>query len=175
MTDDRGLPEYGEYATPEQQAAAMGRVYVPPEQIAAENAIAEHTMSQVGVARPSGYANRFFTLLLLAIGALTLIERIPTYFSYASSFKGEAQLSGLGAITVPSSVDGAGIPTLIANIVLYAATVLLSILAIRRGRLSFYIPIVGAIVFGLVGVLIISLYAPGLLSQVSALMSETSG
>jgi hypothetical protein len=174
MTDDRPMPEYGEYATPEQQAAAMGRVYVPPEQVAAEQAIAEHAMTQVTLARPPSYANRFFTVFLLGLGAVTLIEMIPIYFNYASLFKGQIAL-GLGSLTVPSSINGAGIPTLIANVVLYGASVVLSVLAIRRGRLSFYIPLAGAILFYLIAAILVTVYAPGLESQLQDLTSKTSG
>lgn len=174
MTDDRPMPEYGEYATPEQQAAAMGRVYVPPEQLAAEQAIAEHTMTQVTVARPPNYANRFLTVFLLALGAVTMIEMIPFYFNYASLFKGQVAL-GFGSITVPSSVDGAGIPTLIANVVLYGASAVLSVIALRRGRLSFYIPIAGAVLFYLIAGILITIYAPGLESQLQDLAAKTTG
>ena len=174
MTDDRPAPEYGEYATPEQQAAAMGRVYVPPEQVAAEQAIGDSAMSQVTLARPPGYANRFFTMFLLAVGGLYLIEMIPTYFNYASVFKGQVAL-GLGSLTVPSSVNAAGVPTLIANVVLYGATVLLSVLTLRRGRVSFYIPIAGAVLFYLVAGILIYVYAPGLAQELQDLGSKTSG
>lgn len=174
MTDDRPKPEYGEYATPEQQATAMGRVYVPPEQVAAEQAIGDRTMSQVTLAPGSGYANRFFTLFLLAVGALNLIEMTPAYFNYAALFKTPIAV-GIGTVTVPSSVGGAGIPTLIANVVIYGAAVALSALALRRGKLSFYIPIAGAILFYLVFLILIYAYAPGLAREVQDLVSKSSG
>ncbi|HEX4057511.1 MAG TPA: DUF6264 family protein [Galbitalea sp.] len=175
MTDDRPRPEYGEYATPEQQAAAMGRPYISPVEHAATEQAAREAMSQVVVARPTGYANRFFTVFLLGLGILTLIERIPTYFSYASSFKGSLAATQFASIKVPSSLDGAGVPTLIANIVLLVATAIVSIWVLRRGHASFYIPIIGAILFGIVGLVLVVLYAPTLLPQLSELASTTTG
>jgi hypothetical protein len=172
MTEDRPRPEYGEYATPEQQAAAMGRKYVAPEP---EPTAPAAVLPQVVLARPPGYANRFFTVFLLGLGAITLIERIPAYFSYASSFKGEVTAMGYPSVTVPSSLDAAGIPTLVANIALFAATILISTWALRRGRISFYIPIAGAIIYSLVTLILISVYAPGLINQILTAVSPASG
>jgi hypothetical protein len=175
MSDDRPEPQYGEYATPEQQAAAMGRPYVSPAQQAATEEAARQAMSQVVIARPTGYANRFLTVLLLALGALALVERIPTYFSYAASFRGTFASTPLASVTVPASLDAAGIPTLIANVVLFAATVLVSILLLRRGRVSFYVPIVGAVLYGIAGLLIVQLYAPSVMTQLVTLAGTTGG
>ena len=162
MTDERPRPEYGEYATPEQQAAAMGHRYVPPEPVSAPPA---PPAPAPYVGRPSGYANRFFTIFLLGLGALSLFENVPTFLNLATALKTAATTAGMASTTVPSSVNGAGIPILVANVVIYLAAVLLSILALRRGRTSFYIPVVGFAVFILVASILIVAYAPRYFAQ----------
>jgi hypothetical protein len=174
MTDDRPRPEYGEYATPEQQAAAMGRVYISPAEAAAREQAAREAMAKVTIAQPTSYANRFFTVFLLGLGALTLIEQLTAYFNYASTWKGELASTPFASLSVPSSVDSAGIPTLIANIVLYLATAVVSIVVLRRGHTSFYIPIVGAVVFSAVSLVLLSVYAPHFLPEIWAFEKKLS-
>jgi hypothetical protein len=161
MTDDRPLPEYGEYATPEQQAAAMGRAYVPPS---SEPPTPEPTLPTANIARPTGYANRFFTVFLLGFGALNLFANVPGYVNLATTLKGFASASEM-SLTVPASINAAGIPIVIANVVLYGLTVFLSVLAIRRGRASAYIPILGFFVFVAAVLIIISVVSPSFLTQ----------
>jgi hypothetical protein len=48
---------------------------------------------------------------------------------------------------VSSDFDTVGTWALVANVVLYLATVALSFWQLRRGRLSFYIPIAGFVAF----------------------------
>jgi hypothetical protein len=188
MTDDRPRPQYGEYATPEQQAAAMGLTYVPPgpgsttSEPAPGAALGAAPGSASGsttgaptdrpVATPAyadrqpGYANRFFTVFLLGLGALTLLGDAPLYFNFASSLR-TAYASMAPSVTVPASVGATGIPILMANIVIYAATVALSVFALRRGRVSFYIPILGFVVFVLSMSIILGIMAPSFISGLS--------
>jgi hypothetical protein len=164
MTDDRAKPQYGEYATPEQQAEAMGQVYVPPTPETPAPAPEPNAAPAYPVRQP-GYANRFLTVFLLALGALSLFGNIPSYLNLATSLKSVMASADLTPVPVPSSLNAVGIPILIANIVIYGAAVLISILAIRRGRVSFYIPIVGFILFVLVFGVVIAVVAPGYVSQ----------
>jgi hypothetical protein len=180
MTDERPRPQYGEYATPEQQAVAMGKKYVPPapEPIAppptnlpgnplhpdAEHP-ADHVSAGIYPRRQAGYANRFLTVLMLALGGLNLLTDVPGYLNLTSAFKAFMKAYGTTGVAVPASINGAGIPVIIANVVLYGLTVFLSVLALRRGRVAVYIPILGFVVFALVVGILISIYAPGYLTE----------
>jgi hypothetical protein len=164
MTDDRPKPEYGEYATPEQQAAAMGQVYVPPP-LEPTAPAPEPTAAPSYLDRQPGYANRFLTVFLLALGALSLFGNIPSYLNLSTALKSVMASADMSSVPVPSSLNAIGVPILIANAVIYGAAVLTSILAIRRRRVSFYIPIVGFILFVLVFGILISIAAPGYVSQ----------
>ena len=161
MTDDRPKPQYGEYATPEQQAAAMGRNYVPPAPSAPTPAPERPVDLAPDYPRQSSYLGRFLTIFLLALGGLNLITGVPTYLDLSSTLRAAAEVSGTSLHNLPSSVNGAGIPIIIANVVTYALTVIWAVFALRRGRASVYIPIVGFIVFGLVLCVLLVLFAPG--------------
>ena len=65
---------------------------------------------------------------------------------------------------VPNVLVAVIISIIIANVVIYALTVVWAVFALRRGRASVYIPIVGFIVFGLVLCVLLVLYAPGYFS-----------
>jgi hypothetical protein len=164
MTESRPLPEYGEYATPEEQAKAMGREYVAPvaDPVSAPTAVA----AEAPVAQ-EGYANRFFTVLFLAFGGFSLLTSAPSYLNLRSSFLLATKDFDTG-VSVPKSIEGAGVWLLAANAAIYLATVLLSVWAIRTGRRSAYIPILGFIVFALTGGLIIGVFAPGFLNQLGS-------
>jgi hypothetical protein len=160
VTDERPKPEYGEYATPEQQAAAMGRTYVPPTD---EPKVAPAMAIEPFPTPSAGYINRFFTVFLLGFGALNLLGDVPAYFNLVSVLNGAYSSAGL-SIVVPSGVNHAGIPILIANILIYAATVVWAVITLRRGRVSFYIPILGFLLFVAVAYILILIFAPSLSS-----------
>lgn len=167
MSDDLPRPQYGEYATPEQQAAAMGKPWPPPPEPETLPATAEPANYRpTYVTRQPGYANRFFTVFLLGFGALMLFGDIPIYTNFASALKGAYASSGY-TVTVPASLGAAGIPILIANVVIYAVTVVFSVLAMRRGRASFYIPVVGFIVFVIAASVITVIVSPAFAAQFS--------
>ena len=66
---------------------------------------------------------------------------------------------------MPASLGAAGIPILITNVVLYAVTVVFSVLAMRRGRASFYIPMLGFVVFVIVASVIMAIVSPAFAAQ----------
>lgn len=168
MTDDRPRPQYGEYATPEQQAAAMGRTGVPssaqtpaPEPRPDFSQSRPYAQQHEAQQRTGTYAGRVITIFLLVVGGLNLATTVPTDLDLSKAMHDASSLYGSSLPSLPSSINGAGIPVLIANIVLYALTVLWAVWAIRKGRPSVHIPIVGFLVFALVVCVLLVLYAPG--------------
>jgi hypothetical protein len=180
MADDRPLPQYGEYATPEQQAAAMGKHYVGKHDVG-EHDVGEHDVGQHDVApgapptpqtrvnlappgaagqRPHGEragvagnaADRFATIFQLGIGFVFLLN--SDYFHFAANFNSVSSQLGL-AQRVPASLDQLGWLLLTANILFLAATMLWAYTRIRRDKLTFWVPVVGYVAFSLlVGVLL---------------------
>ena len=155
MTDSRPEPEYGEYATPEQQAAAMGRAYVPPEpetRVAAPGDAPGKQTAASSLRLGGNLVDRFITIFQLGIGLVLLLS--SDFFHLGENTN--TALAELGITQrIPVAIDHYGALMLGANIVLLLATVVWAYATLRRGRLAFYIPVVGYLAFSAVlGVLI---------------------
>ena len=152
MTDNAPRPQYGEYATPEQQAAAMGRTFTPPPAPETRVAIpvvpgaptpaAEEQQLRFG----GNVVDRFLTIFQLGIGLVFLIN--SDYFHFAENANTAATELGTGQ-TIPVALDRFGWLLLAANIVLYLGTVVLAYARLRRRKLAFFVPFVGLTVFSL--------------------------
>jgi hypothetical protein len=154
MTDERPRPEYGEYATPEQQAAAMGKYYVAPVPVAAPVAHVRTDVTPAGATVPrneqdqlrSGGStiDRFASIFQLGIGLAFLIN--SNYFQFAEALNSASTELGLST-TFPVLLDQLGGVILAVNIALYVFTALFVYSRIRRGKLAFFLPIIGFAVF----------------------------
>jgi hypothetical protein len=149
MTDDRPRPEYGEYATPEQQAAAMGRAYIPPPvpetRVAIPVVPGSPQPSAAEQLRLGGNAiDRFATIFQLGIGLVFLAN--SDFFHLGEALNAASSELGVGT-TVPTTIDHLGWLILTVNIVLYLATGALAYLRLRRGKLAFFVPVIGAAAF----------------------------
>jgi hypothetical protein len=152
MTDDRARPQYGEYATPEQQAAAMGKLYVPPP--AAETRVIVPGVPGPGMAGEPGeptslrlggnLIDRFVTIFQLGIGLVALVQ--ADWFHFGENYN--TLMTELGVTDkVPLAVDHYAWPILAANIILLLATFVWAYATLHRGRIAFYIPAVGLFAF----------------------------
>ena len=171
MADARPLPEYGEYATPEEQARAMGLSHVPTAPVPSAALPAPDpneliAVTPVATVARTGFANRFFTIFLLGIGALALLRVIPSFLDFAATFRQAFKAMGYD-VTVPASFGSVGIWLLIVNAVLYLATLVWAIWALRAGRRSAYIPVVGFALFLLVWTIVLYSVDPGLSAQLT--------
>jgi Family of unknown function (DUF6264) len=151
MTDPRPQPEYGEYATPEQQAAAMGKTYVPPSAPETRVAAPEESPDKETPASPfrlsGNLIDRFVTIFQLGIGVLLLLS--SDFFHLGEN--ANVDLADLGiSQRIPVAIDHYGWLLLSANIVLLLATFFWAYATLRRGRLAFYIPAVGYLAFSAV-------------------------
>ncbi len=148
MTDPRPQPQYGEYATPEQQRAAIRQ----PTPDAAAPAPVDHPRPPTApattvAARPSRTADRVITVALLAYGLVTVVGAIPQlidYAAFARTWMEVADVAGDFTNTAQGRLWGT------VGAVVYAVgwllTAALSWWSLSRGRLTWWIPLVGAIV-----------------------------
>jgi hypothetical protein len=149
MTEHRPRPEYGEYATPEQQAAAMGRTYTPPPAPETRVPLAvvpgAPAPEQGERLAPAGNAiDRFATIFQLGIALVFLIN--SDFFHFAEYFNASSSEIGPGP-TIPTSLDRFGWLMLTVNIVLYVATSVLAYTRLRQRKLAFFVPFLGLGVF----------------------------
>jgi hypothetical protein len=143
MTDDEPRPQYGEYATPEQVAAAMGTHYVPPS-VMPPPPVAEDRQQLPALRMGGNAVDRFATIFELGIGVVVLLN--SDYFHTSQSYSQVSSLFGV-SITISPAIDSWGWLLLAGNILFLALTALWALVRLRRRKLAFWIPIVGFAAF----------------------------
>lgn len=158
MTDTpRPAPQYGEYATPEQQQEIIRRSGGPQTPVAAADApvlpvavpvpAAAAEASSEAVDSAPRRRDRFVTIALLAYGLYTVVTTIPQLIDYAGFAELWMSMAGIDAdFTAAAEGRTWGITAAVLFAVGWITTALLSWRAIVRGRLSWWIAVVGAVV-----------------------------
>lgn len=149
MSVDR--PQYGEYASPEEQRIRAG---LPPvEQVPAASASAPSALQvkaapQAKAVPPTRRrAGRMITAVLLGIGLVNVLTSIPGFLDLASSLNQSLKMLGLeGSFSNFAAAKTWGTVGLIVMMVGYAFTVWMSVRRIARGRSSWWVPLVGFLV-----------------------------
>lgn len=165
-------PHYGEYATPEEQRARIAQpdvtdalsagvapapIVAPPQSrpanaasTAAPGAHQGYGGDLPGVQRPPRSAvpaDRFVTLLLLGLGALNVVISIGGFLDLAESLTRTMSAMGVpGEFTNVAAAETWGVVATVALVAGYLFTAFLAWRRMRAGRLSWWIPIVGAVV-----------------------------
>jgi hypothetical protein len=102
-----------------------------------------------------GASDRFFTIFLLGFALFSLATSIPGYLGFGAVMAEALKQAGYGTFDQVAAADRAGYWLLAVHVVLLGLTILLSVRQLRRRRMSFYIPIIGAVVFAIVSVVIV--------------------
>jgi Na+-driven multidrug efflux pump len=92
--------------------------------------------------------DRIVTFALLAYGLVNVISSVPAFLDYGAY--AETLLSMLGVdvqITDPAAGKAWGIAAVLVLAVGWCATAVVSWWSVRRGRLTWWIPLVGGILF----------------------------
>lgn len=149
-SDRPARPQYGEYATPEQQRAAIRQppVAEQPAPVTAppvRHPTAAHPTTRA--ARPSRTADRVITFALLAYGLFTVVSAVPQLWYFADFAQSWMSLAGIDA-TFTNTAQGdlwgrIGVGVFVLG---WLLTALISWRSLARGRLTWWIPLVGAIV-----------------------------
>ncbi|WP_345750990.1 DUF6264 family protein [Microbacterium rhizophilus] len=148
MTDavpgDRPRPQYGEYATPEEQAARIRHpLPVPPPVARSEAAPATAAVARAALS-PGRILDRATAVALLVYGLLSFVNAIPAILEPASLLTA----LGLDADDFDvTSVGGWGIAAAVVLVVGWIVTAWLTWLAHRRGWILFWVPLAGGVVF----------------------------
>ncbi|MDQ0647624.1 energy-converting hydrogenase Eha subunit C [Microbacterium natoriense] len=142
MSDQR--PQYGELATPEEQRRAAGLpplsevAPAAPEPIAAAAAPAS--------ARPHP-VDRFATIALLAYGLVNVVMTGMSYLDLPTVLNEVMKILGIeGEFTDYAAGRLWGTVAAVVLAVGWTATAVLSVRRLRRGRITWWLPIVGAVV-----------------------------
>jgi len=178
-----GRPAYGEYATPEEQAKARGPV-APAGPPPAPDAAGRDATSQDAVptwtvpawsAASSGRAqdgataaerpgppaprtaDRIVTVVLLSLGLLNVLWGIPGFLSLASTLQAAYDQMGVGQYGAGELAGTLGVVAVVSQLLIWAATAWGSVRRMRRGRLSWWVPLVGAAVAFIVVMLVFTI------------------
>ena len=190
--DPRPRPQYGEYATPQEVANARGipldrganehverlATPIPPAHPASKKSASKKSASRsprprqapLLSGRPlsvgqSGQATQLATVLLLVFGIWNTVTAIPTFLDLGRALSQGFETLGYGTISFGSAARVAGIVMLVFSFLVLIAVVWLSLLRIRAGRSSLWVPLTGGAVwaFGyLIAMIIVVVNTPGM-------------
>jgi hypothetical protein len=148
----RPAPQYGEYATPEEQAERIrlsggepAASAVPPTVVPVEPAPLADPPVAEPTARPR--PDRFITIAMLAYGLVTVVTTIPQLIDFSSFAQTWLDMAGIQAQFTQTELGRQwGIVSAVLFAVGWLATAAFSWYAIATRRLSWWIPAVGALV-----------------------------
>ena len=153
MTEQRPRPQYGEYATPQAQAEAMGLpspAPAAPSVPGPAQAEAAHPPAALQSAQPAGAAHRreqtnlIVTVTLLALGLVNVGMSIGSYRDLGATIQTVYDRLGYGTYTSSGLAASLGVVAIVVSVVVWLATAAVSALLIRRRRVSWWVPLVGA-------------------------------
>lgn len=155
MSTDR--PQYGEYATPEEQraraglppleadAAASAPVIAPPAAQAVSADVAPASQP-VDARTPAGPMNRLITIALLALGLVNVLTSIPGFVDLATTLNLSLQMLGIdGEFSNFAAARTWGVISVLVMLAGYLATAWFSFRLLKRGRMAWWVPLVGAV------------------------------
>jgi len=189
--DPRPRPQYGEYASPEEQRARIQQPapewqqpVTPAAAVVAETAEggipspqpAPEPQQQAGAPVRTHMVDRVVTIALLVYGLFNVVTSFPSFLDYGAYAETMFAVMGLDVtLSDPAAGRPFGIAAAVVLAVGWIATALVSLWSLRRGRLTWWIPLVAGIFFTfLTGVLM----AIPLMSDpavVKALLGTTGG
>jgi len=166
---ERPRPRYGEYATPEEVAAARGPLPVEPTDpvsrlaapistaasLRAANAAAPPPPLPIGV-RPPRPANNLITVLLLVVGIWNTATSVPSYLDLGPALTQGLELAGYGDVEFGAAAHTAGIVLLVISCVLLLAAAAGSLQLMRMGRRSIWVPVAAAALYLIASLIVMS-------------------
>lgn len=162
-SEPRPRPQFGEYATPEEQQArirqpdvqqkldgvpvATDEPVAPVAAPAPTQPVAPDTRAAAALQRPRSI-DRIVTFGLLAYGLVNVFTSFPALVDYVAYVDRMFELVGVDAtLSDPAGARPWGIAAALVLAFGWALTATLSWISVRRGRISWWIPLVGGIVF----------------------------
>jgi energy-converting hydrogenase Eha subunit C len=147
--DPRPRPAYGEYATPEEQRA---RIRQPDVESVLDGSGAAASVPAPAVEAPpvamAGHPlDRIITIALLAMGAVNVFLSVPGFLDLSETFA--RTMAAMGIPGEFSNFAAAQTWGAVASVVMVAGYLLTAVATWRRlraGRMSWWLPVVGAVI-----------------------------
>lgn len=154
----RPAPRYGEYATPEEVAAARGPLPVEPsDPVSRLAAPLPPSAPPRRALQPPPYprrANNLITTLLLIFGIWNTLGSIPSYLDFGAALSQGFEIFGYGTIAFGPVAHTAGIVLLVASLLILVVAIGLSLRLMRDGRRSVWVPLAAGALFVLVSLVV---------------------
>jgi hypothetical protein len=137
-------PQYGEYATPEEQAAASG-FGAPPPLAPPIPGTAVRAAPPVDAPRVRPRWDSIITTVLLALGAYTVITSFIEMSAIGEAFATTFEQLGVGGFSSFDAVNRMALIVAFVQLAAYVATVALSLRSARQNRITFAIPLIAGV------------------------------
>jgi hypothetical protein len=169
MADPRPLPQYGEYATPEEVAALRGT----PDAVHAQRADPPNRSDRP--ARPADpetrgsrwrRLDRPITIALIAFGVLNLLQYSAAFLDFEGFLEAATEGTVAEEIDFTDAARFGGVVLFLLCLVLLVTSSAAAVLRLRRGRVAFWVPLVGGaltVIAWVVVLVVIVLQTPGAL------------
>jgi hypothetical protein len=157
--NERPRPQFGEYATPDQQRDAIKVPLSDHEDIPVESHVSPTSHISVQGAQPSAVpatgkrpstGDRFATTVLLGIGLITVLMTIPALTNLPAAIAPAFIQLDVGTFTADELARSLGWGALVAEVALWIIAFWLSTRALRRGKLAWWIPLVFGVIANIV-------------------------
>lgn len=158
--DKRPRPQFGEYATPDQQRDAIKVPLSDHESVPVESHVSPtshisvqgtpHAKPVSGDRATPSAGNRFATVALLGIGLVTVLLTVPALLDLPAAIAPAFTQLGVGNFTANELARTMGWGALVAEIVLWVLALWLSLRALRQGKLAWWIPLVFGVIANVV-------------------------
>lgn len=140
-------PQYGEYASPEEQRARAGLPPLGADPVASAPEPAPTAARPTAPSAPARPIGRLVTLVLLGFGLVNVLSSIPQFVNMASTLNDSMQMIGIGGeFTNYAAARTWGVVAVVVLLVGYAVTAWLSLRQLKRGRSAWWIPLVGFVI-----------------------------
>jgi uncharacterized membrane protein YhaH (DUF805 family) len=152
--DPRPRPQFGEYATPEEQQARIQRPEVTEALdagVAPQEAAPAPKAAALAAAR-GPLVDRIITLMLLIYGLVSVVTTIAQVLDFPHYAEQAAQILNVDAkyTNLTAGFVWGAIAAVVYGVV-YLLTALVTVRRLRRGRIAFWVPLVGFAVAAVVG------------------------
>jgi hypothetical protein len=159
MPDVRPLPQYGEYATPEEVAALRGVPDAPPP-----------PRAERPVSAPESRGSRWrrldrpITIALIVFGVLNLLQYSAAFLDFEGFLETVTEGTVAEKVDFTDAARFGGVVLFLLCLVLLVTSSAAAVVLLRRGRIAFWVPLVAGAVTVLAWVVVlvvIALQTPG--------------
>lgn len=168
MTEERPRPQYGEYASPQEQAKIIAKSLppvppvlqprgsqtsvapVPAAPVSAPAPGSTPAVASAPVSRPRRRWDLALSIGLLAYAAVTILAGFSQYSDLPSVLNQVYAQQGIGTFEGTAFAATAGFAINASNLVIYAIVLPLTVAQLRARRIAFWIPLTGGVLAAII-------------------------